>query len=116
MMFQHRSPFLEFEVHPTKWFGCAARIFGSVPFIDYIGRYDIPVVDSILDNLGFHQGREWQDYVHSRNEHMIPEDELERLELFDIMDRMLTIDHTKRITARDAIYHPFFDEMRDTVF
>jgi serine/threonine protein kinase len=31
---------------------------------------------------------------------------------FDLLDKMLELDHTKRISATDALSHPFFDEIR----
>ena len=31
---------------------------------------------------------------------------------FDLLTQMLKIDHTERITARQALQHPYFDEVR----
>lgn len=33
----------------------------------------------------------------------------------DLLDRLLVYDHEKRLTAREAMMHPFFDEVRDLV-
>lgn len=30
----------------------------------------------------------------------------------DLLDKMLTLDHNKRISAKDALAHPFFNEIR----
>lgn len=38
-----------------------------------------------------------------------------RDDLFDLLTRMLTIDHTNRITAREAIQHSFFEGVREEV-
>ena len=32
---------------------------------------------------------------------------------FDLLDKMLELDHTKRIKASDALKHPFFDAVRN---
>ena len=31
---------------------------------------------------------------------------------FDLLDKMLELDHTKRIRAAEALKHKFFDEIR----
>ena len=36
-------------------------------------------------------------------------------ELFDLLDQMFIIDHSERITAKEAILHPFFDDVRSTI-
>ena len=33
---------------------------------------------------------------------------------FDLLDKMLELDHTKRITAKDALNHPFFNDVIET--
>ena len=35
-------------------------------------------------------------------------------EAFDLLDKMLELDHTKRIKAVDALKHPFFKDIRET--
>lgn len=34
---------------------------------------------------------------------------------FDLLDKMLELDFTKRIKAKDALDHPFFDSIREEV-
>ncbi len=38
----------------------------------------------------------------------------EHVQLFDLMEKMLEYDVTKRITLEEAIKHPFFDLIRKT--
>jgi casein kinase II subunit alpha len=34
---------------------------------------------------------------------------------FDLLERMLCYDHQERVTAKQALAHPFFDAVRDSV-
>ena len=34
---------------------------------------------------------------------------------FDLLEKMLELDHTKRIKASDALKHPFFNQIRNDV-
>lgn len=54
--------------------------------------------------------KDWYKFVSVKNEDLVDEQWG-----FDLLTRMLTIDHTERITARDAIEHGFFDEVRNEV-
>lgn len=35
-------------------------------------------------------------------------------EAFDLLDKMLELDHTKRISAREALNHPFFHSISES--
>ena len=48
----------------------------------------------------------WDKFVTSTNEKLIDET------VFDLLTKMLQIDHTQRPTAVEAIKHPFFDAVR----
>ena len=54
--------------------------------------------------------KDWSRYVNVKNEEIVCQEHG-----FDLLSRMLTVDHTDRITAREAIEHAFFDEVRDFV-
>lgn len=34
-------------------------------------------------------------------------------ELFDLLDKLLRYDHQERLTAREAMAHPYFDKVRE---
>ena len=48
----------------------------------------------------------WDKFVTSTNDKLIDEP------VFDLLTKMLQIDHTQRPTAVEAIKHPFFDAVR----
>lgn len=46
----------------------------------------------------------WSKFVNSANQRYISE------ELFDLLDKVLRYDHQERLTAREAMNHPYFGE------
>ena len=54
----------------------------------------------------------WEKFITSSNEHL---HETSNEAAFDLLSQMLTVDHTNRITAKEALGHPFFDEVRQMV-
>lgn len=46
----------------------------------------------------------WSKFVTSANQRYISE------ELFDLLDKLLRYDHQERLTAREAMNHPYFGE------
>lgn len=80
---------------------------GADPIRDYADKFDHFDLGSFFDeNLINFTKKHWDKYVNSANEDLIDE------EGFDLLDKMLVIDHTQRITARDAIQHAYFDSIR----
>jgi len=51
--------------------------------------------------LGKHTEKAWDSFKNNKNEHLYSE------EAVDLISRMLQYDHTKRISAKDALNHPF---------
>ena len=47
-------------------------------------------------------------------DHLVDKDNYETAtdEAIDLLSKMLTIDHEDRITARDAMEHPYFDSLK----
>ena len=58
------------------------------------------------ENLINFKRKEWIKYVNTENEHRVSD------EGFDLLTKMLQIDHTQRINASEALLHPFFDSIR----
>ena len=52
--------------------------------------------------------RPWTSFIGPNTPHATPD-------ALDLLDKMLTFDHEKRITARDAMLHPAFDMIRAKV-
>lgn len=56
--------------------------------------------------IGKHSEKHWDTFKNNRNEHLYSE------EAVDLLNQMLEYDHTKRVTAREAMSHEFFASIR----
>ena len=59
------------------------------------------------EHLINYKKKEWQKYANAQNEAMLCD------QTFDLLSKMLKIDHTERIDAYEAIQHPYFDSVRN---
>lgn len=79
------------------------HLFGSEPFEEYIKKFGIQVPPSLLAKLQGHKAKGWGVLM---KDHVVDEDAL------DLLEKMVTIDHTERITAAEAMEHPYFDKLK----
>jgi serine/threonine protein kinase len=49
-----------------------------------------------------HSRKRWERFVHSENQHLVT------TEALDFLDKLLRYDHAERLTAREAMDHPYF--------
>lgn len=87
-----------------------AKVIGADDIRAYVEAFDhIELSDFFKQNLLNFSKKDWYKFVSSRNEDLVDE------KGFDLLTKMLTINHTQRITAKDAIEHEYFDEVRLSV-
>lgn len=61
----------------------------------------IPTYSSSL-SLPRHSRKRWEKFVHSENQHLVSREAL------DLLDKLLRYDHRERLSAREAMEHPYF--------
>lgn len=49
-----------------------------------------------------HSRKRWERFVHAENQHLVS------AEAIDFLDKLLRYDHQERLTAREAMEHPYF--------
>ena len=49
-----------------------------------------------------HSRKRWERFVHGENQHLVSPEAL------DYLDKLLRYDHVLRLTAREAMEHPYF--------
>ncbi len=75
----------------------------------YVEKFSdhIHLSDYFKEHLINYKKKEWAKYVNASNESLVCD------EGFDLLTKMLKIDHTERLTPKEAILHPYFDSVRD---
>jgi casein kinase II subunit alpha len=78
------------------------KVLGSEEFYDYVDKYQIELDAKFTDIIGRHTRKKWERFVNSENQHLVGPESL------DLLDKLLRYDHQERLTAREAMDHPYF--------
>lgn len=84
-----------------------AKVLGTDELFAYLEKYAIPLHPDYDDILGRYPRRPWFRFVTSDNQRYVSS------EAIDFLDRLLQYDHLARLTAAEAMRHPYFDPVRD---
>ncbi|XP_073968586.1 casein kinase II subunit alpha-like isoform X2 [Rhodnius prolixus] len=79
-----------------------ARVLGTEDLFKYLDKFHIELDSRLSDILGRHSRKRWERFVHNENEHLVSPEAL------DFLDKLLRYDHSTRLTARQAMDHPYF--------
>ena len=83
-----------------------ARILGTDDLYKYLKKYDLELGPEYED-LGHYIRRPWTRFVNTDNNHLVSD------EFLDLIDKVLRYDHQERLTAKEAMAHPYFDPVRN---
>ena len=78
------------------------KVLGTEELYEYVEKYQIEMDSRFNDILGRHSRKRWERFIHSENQHLVS------AEALDLLDQLLRYDHAKRLTAREAMDHPYF--------
>lgn len=82
-------------------------MLGTDELFEYLDRYDLEL-DSHFDGLlGRHTKKSWNRFVNAENQHLVSE------EAMSFLSGLLRYDHQERLTAQEAMAHPYFQPVRD---
>lgn len=84
-----------------------AKVLGTEELYEYLDRYQIPLDPRFNDILGRHSRKRWERFVHAENQHLVSPEAL------DFLDKLLRYDHQERLTAREAMDHPYFNPVKE---
>ncbi|KAK4390444.1 Casein kinase II subunit alpha-2 [Sesamum angolense] len=81
-------------------------VLGTDELNAYLNKYRLEL-DPQLDALvGRHSRKPWSRFVNSDNQHLVSP------EAIDFLDKLLRYDHQDRLTAKEAMAHPYFNQVR----
>ena len=70
----------------------------------YEGDCFVPV--KIKKKMKDYKKVNWDEFINEKNKYLISDDAL------DLLNKLLEIDHQKRITAKDALNHSYFKSLK----
>ncbi|SCU81475.1 LANO_0B03224g1_1 [Lachancea nothofagi CBS 11611] len=83
------------------------RVLGSDDFEAYLQKYQITLPSEFHD-IDQYIRRPWHRFVNDSNKHLSGNDEI-----IDLIDNLLRYDHQERLTAKEAMQHPWFAPIRN---
>lgn len=83
------------------------RVLGSASLNKYLEKYNLTLSEEYED-LGYYNRRPWERFINDNNQHLVSK------EFLDFVDKLLRYDHQERLTAKEAMAHPYFDPVRNT--
>jgi len=84
------------------------KVLGTEALVEYVNKYKIalePQFEPLMTTA--YPRKPWRKFVTDDNRHLISDDAL------DLLDKLLVMDHQLRLTAREAMAHPYFAPVRE---
>jgi len=87
-----------------------AKVLGTDDLFAYLEKYEIELDPHFDDVLGSQQNRfpkkEWSKFITPENQKFVSNEGI------DFLDGLLRYDHQARLTAKEAMAHPYFDPVK----
>ena len=82
-----------------------AKQFGYEEIEKFLGKYqgDCFVPSKLKNKMKGYTKKNWDEFINDNNKYLINSDSL------DLLNKLLEIDHQKRITAHEALNHRYFN-------
>jgi len=83
-----------------------ARIRGTPALETYLHKYGLRLDPELTRLVGTHPIKPWEKFVTAENQHLVTHDGV------DLLEKILQYDHQLRLTAEEAMDHPFFASVK----
>jgi casein kinase II subunit alpha len=81
-------------------------VLGTEELFQYLDHYDLELESQFDGLIGRHAAKPWNKFITSENEHLCSEEAL------SFVGGLLKYDHQERLTAQEAMAHPYFAPVR----
>ncbi|MBA0677755.1 hypothetical protein Goari_019144, partial [Gossypium aridum] len=82
-------------------------VLGTDELNAYLNKYGIELDPQLAFIVGRHSRKPWTKFINAENQHLaLPE-------AIDFLDKLLRYDHVERLTAKEAMAHPYFYPIRN---
>lgn len=82
------------------------QVLGTDGFLRYLSKYGLQLPPDLHARLRKTKGKSWDSFVTPKNQ------DVATPEAIDLISKCIVYDHTERISAEEAMKHPYFDEVR----
>ena len=79
-----------------------AKVLGTEELYAYLDKYGLALDHHFQSMIGTHQKKAWKVFITPENKHIAV------AQAVDFLDKLLRYDHQERLTAREAMCHPYF--------
>ncbi len=86
-----------------------ADVFGFQEFDKYLNKYknETKINPKALEQIKNCTKKEWTSFINSNNKYLINDEAL------DLLDKLLKFDQAERISAKNALLHPYFKTLNE---
>jgi len=104
-MIFRKEPFFHGHDNPDQLVKIA-KVLGTDEMLSCLDKYGITLEPQFLQQIGRHPKKPWKKFITPENKHLaVPE-------AIDLVDKLLRYDQAERLTAREAMAHPYFNPIR----
>ncbi|PKU79722.1 casein kinase II subunit alpha-like [Dendrobium catenatum] len=83
-----------------------AKVLGTEELSSYLNKYRLELDPQLSALVGRHSRKPWARFINDDNQNVaVPE-------AVDFLDKLLRYDHQERLTAKEAMAHPYFNPMK----
>lgn len=83
------------------------KVLGTTDLYPYLSKYDLTLSSQYDGLIKPCKAVPWAKFVGAQNKRYMSN------ELFDFLDKLLRYDHQERLTAKEAMDHPYFDIVKE---